>query len=244
VLTGALSDENQIEGIDRVWRSRAGVRRVNMAHTRSLRKLFAGADAVIDLAAHASEKTPWEDVLRNNIPATTNAFEAARLAGVRRVLFASSGRVTGMYEHDDPYSRIIRGDLGGLDPATLPRITSSWPVRPDSPYAIGKAAGEAAARYYSDTFGLSIICLRIGTVNAQNAASKPRHCATLLTHGDLVRLVRAALSAPDELRFGIYYGVSRNTWRIWDIDDSERELGYMPQDDAETFRATIEQRSS
>jgi GDP-D-mannose dehydratase len=200
---------------------------------------FAGADAVIDLAAHASETTPWQDVLTNNVPATMNALEAARLAGVRRVIFASSSRVTGMYEHDDPYARIIRGEFGGLDPATLPRIASGWPMRPDSPYALGKALGEAAARYYSDTFGLSVICLRIGSVNPRDTASKTRDCVTLLTHADLVRLVQSALTAPDELRFGIYYGVSRNTWRIWDIDASERELGYRPRDDAEMFRNSI-----
>ena len=45
-----------------------------------------------------------------------------------------------------------------------PLITSAFPIRPDGPYGIGKAAGEAAGRWYADEHGLSVICLRIGTV--------------------------------------------------------------------------------
>ena len=47
------------------------------------------------------------------------------------------------------------------------------------------------------------------------------------------RLVDCALEAPADLRFGVYYGVSRNTWRFWDISN---EIGYDPQDDAEQHR--------
>jgi nucleoside-diphosphate-sugar epimerase len=105
-------------------------------------------------------------------------------------------------------------------------------VRPDGPYALGKVLGEAAARWYSDAFGLSAVCLRIGTVNAEDRPLEPRHFATLLTHADLLRLVEAALTA--DVRFAVCYGVSRNTWRFWDISN---EIGYDPQDDAERYRA-------
>ena len=37
------------------------------------------------------------------------------------------------------------------------------PVRPSGPYGIAKCLGEAAARYFSDNFGMSCICLRPGT---------------------------------------------------------------------------------
>ena len=61
----------------------------------------------------------------------------------------------------------MAGRYDGLDPRETPVIETSWPLRPDGPYAIGKALGEAAARHYSDEYGLSAICLRIGTVNAE-----------------------------------------------------------------------------
>ena len=78
-----------------------------------------------------------------------------------------------MYERDEPYASIVAGRYDGLDPDDLPRLTADAPIRPDGPYGIGKAFGEAAARYYAEEFGLSVICLRIGTVNAREPAREP-----------------------------------------------------------------------
>ena len=139
--------------------------------------------------------------------------------------------MTGGYEREPPYSAIVAGDYDGLDPDWLPLVGTNRPVRPDGPYALGKILGEAAARWCSDAFGLSTICLRIGTVNAEDRPLDPRHFATLLTHADLLRLVEAALTV--DVPFAVCYGVSRNTWRFWDISN---EIGYEPQDDAERYR--------
>ena len=81
-----------------------------------------------------------------------------------------------------------------------------------------------------------MLCLRIGTVNRDDRPANARQFATLLTHRDLVQLVRRCLQAPEELAFGVYYGVSANTWRFWDLEDAARELGYVPEDDAERWR--------
>jgi uronate dehydrogenase len=175
-------------------------------------------------------------VRANNIPATLNALEAAHRAGVPRLVFASSNHVTGLYERDEPYASIVEGAYGGLDPAALTRISAADPIRPDGPYGVGKALGEAAGRMYAELHGLSVICLRIGTVNAEGRPLSARQFATLLTHGDLVQLVERSLLAPASERFGIFYGVSGNTWRIWDIADARARLGYEPRDDAEQFR--------
>ena len=231
VVTDALADRHDFVRIDRV--RRAGVHRANLAKSaRGLDRLFAGADAVLDLAGIAQSDLPWDDVWRNNLRATVNALEAARRAGVRRFVFASSNHVTGMYERDDPYARIVAGRYEGLDPAVTPMIGADWPIRPDGPYAVGKAFGEAAARYYADAHGLSAICLRIGSVNEEGRPRRARDFATLLTHADLVRLVSGALDAPAELRFHCCYGVSHNTWRFWDLAAGEA-IGFQPEDDAE-----------
>jgi uronate dehydrogenase len=231
VLMRGLEGRYEVTGVDRTLRRPPNVRRRNLARSRRLAAIFAGADAVIDLAGLPDHRTAWKDVWRNNLPATLNVLEAARRAGVRRYVFASSNHVTGGYEREPPYSAIAAGDYAGLDPASLPLIGADWPVRPDGAYALGKVLGEAAARWYSDAYGLSAICLRIGTVNAEDRPLQPRHFATLLTHADLLRLVKAALSA--DVRFAVGYGVSRNTWRFWDISN---EIGYEPQDDAERYR--------
>jgi nucleoside-diphosphate-sugar epimerase len=234
IVSAALADRHELVGADRARRT--GVHRVDVARSpRALERLVAGADAVVDLAGLPQADQPWDGVWRNNVRATINTLEAAWRADVRRYVFASSNHVTGLYERDDPYARIVAGRYEGLDPAATPFIRPDWPIRPDGPYAVGKAFGEAAARYAADAHGLSAICLRIGTVNADDRPHDVRGFATLLTHADLVRLVAAALDAPSAVGFAVCYGVSRNTWRIWDLDAGEA-IGYRPEDDAETLR--------
>lgn len=236
ILRNGLADDYELSGLDvrriRGLKSHVG----DMAKMKSVRRAFEGVDLVVDLAADASPLTSWERVCRNNVPATLNALEASRSAGVRRVVFASSNHVTGMYEREEPYSAIATGNYLGLDPSTIPRIGTGWPIRPDGPYAAGKAFGEAAARYYADEFGLSVICLRIGTVNQSSQPERERHFATLLTHDDLIRLVRCSFHASEDLKFAAFYGVSGNTWRFWDIEDAHEAIGYQPEDDAEVWR--------
>jgi nucleoside-diphosphate-sugar epimerase len=237
VLRRGLGDAHVIRGLDRARTREPGVDRVDVTRPKALDDAVAGADAVIDLAATSRLETPWPEIWKNNVRGTMNVLEAARRNGVARFVFASSNHVTGMYEHEPPYSSIVAGEYSGLESGSIPLIDSTTPVRPDSPYAIGKALGEAAARYYADAFGLRAICLRIGTVNADDRPKEARHFATLLTHDDLVRLCECALNAPADLKFGIYYGVSDSAWRFWDIAEARSAIDYVPQDDAERFRS-------
>jgi nucleoside-diphosphate-sugar epimerase len=221
ILQRGLANEYELSGLDaRRSLFRGGA--VNMRKLRSVLRHFANQGTVVDLAADADATAGWGAVYGNNLLATYNAFEASRRTGVGRVIFASSNHVTGLYE--------------GLDRTTIPLLTTDAPIRPDGFYAVGKAFGEALGRFYADEYGLSVICLRIGTVNAADRPGGPRHFATLLTHADLVRLVRCAIQAPADLGYGVFYGVSNNTWRFWCLDDARDFLGYMPEDDAELWR--------
>lgn len=242
VLWEGLAGEHALLGID-LRRDRAkGIQRTDVRRVRSLHRAFDGIDAVVDLATGSAVELPWDRV-EADIKGRVNILEAARTHGVRRYVFASSNHVTGMYEHDEPYASIVAGAYEGLDPASIPQIAVDWPIRPDSPYGTGKAFAEAAARYYAEQHGISSICLRIGTVRAEDRPRTERHYATLLSHGDLVRLVDSALQAPLDLRYGVYYGVSANTWRFWDIANAAAELGFEPQDDAERFRSGADARA-
>ena len=239
LLHRALAEDYEVVGVDR--RGRGGKDGLSWADTTRLRhaeRAVEGADVVIDLAS-AHWQQPWDVVRRNNIPAAWNTLEAAHRRGVRRVIYASSNHVTGLYERDDPYARIVAGKYDGLDPATVPRINTAMALRPDTPYGVGKALGEAAARYYAEEHGLPVLCLRIGTLNRAGRPSVARHFATLLTHADMARLVRCCIEAPPDLTFGVFYGVSANRWRIWDIDDARHAIGYEPRDDAEMWRGEV-----
>ncbi len=228
-LRRGLGPSFELVGLDR--RRGREWRRGDLAKPRAARKLFEDVDAVIDLAANPSLDSSWDHVWRKNVPATFGALEAAHAAGVRRVVFASSAHVVGLYERERPYSSIVAGEYEGLDPEAIQKITALHPVRPDTPYAVGKVAGEAAGRFYSEQHGLSVICMRLGWVSAA-VPSSPRGLATFLSHADLTRLVDCCLRAPKDLRFAIYFGVSANRWRFWDIEDAGREIGYEPKDDA------------
>lgn len=236
ILWEGLAGEHVLRGID-LRRDRArGIARGDVRKARSIRRAFDGIEAVVDLAARPSVDLTWGKVAED-MRGRINVLEAARRHGVRRYVFASSNHVTGMYELDQPYASIVAGAYDGLDPASLPLITSDWPMRPDSPYGVGKAFSEISSRHYAEQYGISCICLRIGTVLADDRPHHPRHYATLLSHADLLRLVACALQVPLELRYGVYYGVSANTWRFWDLANAREELGFEPHDDAERFRS-------
>jgi nucleoside-diphosphate-sugar epimerase len=239
VLWNGLGDAYELHGIDlRGDRSR-GIARGDVRRRRSISRAVAGADAIVDLATGAAVDLSWADVQRD-VAGRISVLEAARTHGVRRYVFASSNHTTGLYEGDEPYRSIVTGDYEGLDPAAIPLIGIDWPVRPDSPYGVGKVFAEAATRFYAEEHGLSCICLRIGTVRADDRPANVRHFATLLSHADLVRLVDAALAAPLDLRHGVYYGVSANTWRFWDVANAREELGFEPHDDTERFRTATD----
>ncbi|MEV0621330.1 NAD(P)-dependent oxidoreductase [Nonomuraea sp. NPDC050404] len=187
------------------------VRRVDLRDAEAVTAALAGADAVVHLGGVPGE-APLPDLLDGNVLGTHNVLEGARRQGVGRVLLASSNRLTGFY----PASQSITAEL---------------PPRPDGLYGVSKVAVEALGRLYADKFGLSVVCLRIGSF--EDAPSERRHLATWLSPRDCLGYVRAALTAPG-IRFTTIYAVSANTRRFWDLE-AGTALGYTPVDDAEAF---------
>ena len=184
---------------------------------RGTQAAMKGVAAVVHLAAIPRE-APFDDIVEGNVKTTYSVFEAARRAGVRRVVFASSNHVVGFYE---------RGETVGADD----------PVRPDTFYGVSKAFGEALGRLYADKHGLEVVCLRIGSFAER--PTTPRQLSTWLSPRDCIQLVGCSIDAAD-VGFAIVYGVSANTRRWW-RDDAAARLGYRPQDDAETYAAEIDE---
>ena len=118
---------------------------------------------IVHLAANSTADASWQSVLKNNIVATRNVFEAAKEKRVKRIVFASSNHVTGGYESMPPTLHL----------STNPRmITTVDPIRPDSDYGTSKTFGEAVARQYHELYGMESVCLRIGTVLADDDPRK------------------------------------------------------------------------
>ncbi len=173
-----------------------------------------GIDAVVHMAADPHTRAPWASVLENNILATYNVFEAARQAGVKRIVFASTNHVMGMYDRDQQWP-----------------IYAHQPVRPDSLYGVSKAFGENLGRFWYDQHGISVICLRIGWMLPEPTDEISRWM--WLSPRDCAQVVSRALET--NLGFGIFYAISSNSSRRWDITDTMEQLGYRPEDDAELF---------
>jgi nucleoside-diphosphate-sugar epimerase len=92
-------------------------------------------DAIVHLAAiPAPGLTTNSATFANNVPSTYNVFAAARAAGIRTLVWASSETVLGL-----PFD---------VDPPYLP-IDEEYTVRPESTYSLGKAMEEEMARHFA-----------------------------------------------------------------------------------------------
>jgi nucleoside-diphosphate-sugar epimerase len=236
VLAESLNQEYEITGVDLEESRQIPTVKANCSILQDILPAFYDIDTVIDLASNPDQFSAWDVIHDVNLKCTSNVLEASRISGVKRVIFASSNHATGMYEFDSPYSEIVKGDYRSLEADSIPLITTEMPVRPDGPYGIAKAFGEAAGRFYSDQYGISSLSVRIGTLNSEGKPTNERQFATLLSHSDLSNLFQKCIEASSNLKYGIYYGVSRNKWRFWDVSNSEKDLGYSPADDAEIWR--------
>jgi nucleoside-diphosphate-sugar epimerase len=213
-----------------------GVRchQADVADLDAIAPAFAGVETVVHLAAIASSSAPFADVLRNNVIGTYNVFEASRRAGVRRVIFASSGATISGYERDMPYRALA---AGRYDEVTgWAKLTHETPVRPAGLYGASKVWGEALARHYADTHGLSVICLRIGHVIAEDRPLSLRDFSVWCSQRDIARMIERCLEAPASVAFDIFYVVSNNKWSYRDVDHARAVVGFEPQDAAEDHR--------
>jgi NAD+ dependent glucose-6-phosphate dehydrogenase len=196
-------------------------------------RAVTGMHTVIHLAAEPDSRAGWESVLANNIIGSHNVFEAARLAGVKRVIFASTNQVMFGYREEAAYQALLSGRLDEVDLATLRRIDHTQPTRPLSDYGCSKVFGEALAHMYAYTHGLSCLCLRIGWVVADDRVPSARGQTLWCSQRDIVQLVERCLNAPDSLRFDVFFGQSDNRYNFVDLEHTRQVLGYAPQDRAE-----------
>jgi uronate dehydrogenase len=175
----------------------------------AIEAMMRGVKAVVHLAGVGGDYS-LEDLFRVNVRGVFDVFEAARLAGVQRIVYASSNHAFGCYPIDMPVSA-----------AMLPR--------PDSLYGAFKVFGETMLREYFDRHGIRSVSMRIGTY--RTLPIDQRSLATWLSPADVARLVDASLRHADPGCL-VVNGYSNNT-RLkidragWDF------LGYQPRDNAE-----------
>jgi len=103
----------------------------------------AGADAVFHLAASVGNKRSIDQPVNDaeiNVIGTLRVLEAARKAGVRKVVLSSSAGIFGQLK-------------------TLP-IREDHPAEPDTPYGASKLCAEKEGLAYAKLYGMEVVCLR------------------------------------------------------------------------------------
>ena len=172
-------------------------------------RMMQGVSAVVHLTGVGGDYT-LEDLFRVNVRGVFDVFESARLAGVRRIVYASSNHAFGCYPIEE-------------------KVTPDIQPRPDSLYGAFKVYGETILRNYFDRHGIRSVSMRIGTY--RTLPIDQRSLATWLSPGDVARLVDASLRHADPGCL-IVNGYSANT-RLKIADTNWDFLGYQPQDNAE-----------
>lgn len=157
-----------------------------------LDRVLEGADAVFHVAAvprvQYSIRYP-ELTNRANIEGTLKVLEAARAAGVKRVIYSSSSSIYG-------------------DQDRLP-LTETMTPNPMSPYALQKLAGEHYCRLYHRLFGMETISLRY--FNVYGPRQDP--------HGGYANLIPRSIRLMLEGKPPVIYGDGMQTRDFTFVDD-------------------------
>ncbi len=140
---------------------------------RAIEPLFQGFDTVFHLAANADVRFgpdhPTRDLEQNTI-CTANVLEAVRLAGIKRIAFASTGSVYG-------------------EPTVFPTPEDApFPIQ-TSLYGASKVAAEGMIAAYCEAFGIRSYIFRFASVLGNR-----------YTHGHVFDFCRQLLDHPDRLR--------------------------------------------
>jgi uronate dehydrogenase len=202
-----------------------------LADRELIGKVVAGVDCLIHLAAAPDDLrfprgTPPDDgdnflsdLVPSNVVGLYHVLEAARTAGVRRLILASTGQTVD----------------GHLSDGNVP-VTATMPTRPRYLYACTKVFLEAMGRVYAEQHGMAVAAVRIGWCprdagQVAEIAADPQCQDVFLSPGDVGRFFAAAVEAPAWAGFEVVFATSRPV-EVWQYDPgpAERLFGYAPRD--------------
>jgi uronate dehydrogenase len=185
----------------------------------AVRRAAEGVAAVLHLAATPDDDDFLTKLLPNNIVGAYHVFEAARQAGVRRLVLASTGQVVWHQRFTGP----------------IP-ITADTPPTPRGWYAATKVFQEAAGRAFAEAYGMSVVAARLGwcprnRAHAEELAATDWGPDVYLSVGDAGRFFALAAEAPADFRFAVVYVCSRPPRQeTYDARPARERVGYEPRD--------------
>ena len=190
-----------------------------------LKRACEGINTLVHLAGNPNPHASWPELLEPNLFGTYHACVAARAAGCRRIIYASSIHAVSGYPSDV-------------------QVKTDEPVNPGDLYGVTKCFGEALGRYMSGHEGISFIALRIGAFQPLETARDPHQAVfvdSFVSHRDLNQLIQRCVDADDNLRFAVFHGLSNNRFKRLDISDARTLVGYEPEDDFVALNPALEE---
>jgi nucleoside-diphosphate-sugar epimerase len=185
----------------------------NIADRAVVDRAVAGADTIVHFGGCPSMQADFlRDLVKPNIEGLWHMLDAARLAGVKRFVFASSTNVA----------------FGATERARLTPDT----VHVLNPYGATKAFGEVLGRWFHETYGMEFLAVRIGYFRglyADPGLAEPWLHRIWLGPRDCVRFFRLAVEAPN-FGYGIAYACSRCPEDYLDLTSARELIGYEPEE--------------
>ncbi len=191
----------------------------DLSEIEPLRLAMRGVDVVVHLAATSDDAPFVEQLVPNNVIGLYNVFEAARLEGVRRVVWASSVQAVGR-NHKDPQTSVSPEDT----------------PHPRNLYGVTKVWGEALGRFYHDKHGMEFIGIRIGAFQTYDSPwFKTGLCEQIwLSPRDCAQIFQLAIETPS-IGYLVVNATSRTSHAFLSLESARDVLGYDPQDDSRDF---------
>ena len=234
-LRATLQSRYELAALNRSVVAGVHTFRADLASFDAIRPAFEGQDVVVHLGAKSGDHFTWDEFRETNLVGTYNVLEAARQAGVKRVVLASSGATVAGWEQEEPYRAIVEGRYNDV-PEQWPIVDHTLATRPNGIYASTKVWAEALGRRFADTGELSVLCLRIGFVNVQDRPTQIRHYSVWCSQRDILDAIERSIVAPETLRYDIFFVLSDNKWSYRDLEHPRKVLDFEPQDRAEDYR--------
>ena len=201
---------------------------------------FQGADAVVHSGFKGTVNWSHTDYWKesDNIRMCYNVYQTCVEEGVKRIVVMSSNHACDFYE------RLIWSDR--LDFATTDMLPLSdnfygWAKSSYEHLAFVFATGDAANGKRLESVHIRIGAPRDTIMEGQSADDLKqlhRELGAYLSARDLSQLVIKSIETEnieDEngVPFQVFFGISGNTHRFWNIDNARRVVGYAPEDDSQ-----------
>lgn len=194
ILRRALAADFELVALNRSIVPGVRTIRADLRRPDSIGDALAGIDAIVHLAAYPFADDNADEIVPVNVLGTLHLLEAARCAGVRRIVFGSSLSAIG--GHRVAFLELCRRRRFLSAARKIAFLEAQESPRPDSLYGVSKVFGEALCRLYVDRHGFSCVCLRLAEVRPDDRPNPldPHGARILCRHGDFVAGVRAALA--------------------------------------------------